>query len=330
MISFIIRRTMILIPLLILVSMLAFFIIQLPPGSYIDSYIQQMAASGVELQQYEIDRLTQRYGLDQPAFVQYYRWMKNFLLYGRLGRSFQWNRPVTQILMERIPTTVMISLLTMLFTWIVAIPVAIFSATRQYSVFDYVFTFLGFIGLALPNFLFALVLMWIVYDRTGVAITGLTSLEFIGEPFSLAKLRDMIQNLWLPIVVIGTAGTANLIRVMRGTLLDELKKQYVITARAKGLSERKMLFKYPIRVAINPVISTIGWMLPALVSGEIIVAIVLNLRTVGPVLFSSIMTQDMYLAGSIIMIISGLTVVGTFISDILLAILDPRIRFGDK
>jgi len=330
MISFLIRRTLILIPLLILVSMLSFFIIQLPPGSYIDSYIQQMATSGVELQQYEIDRLTQRYGLDQPIYVQYYRWMRNFFLEGRLGRSFQWNRPVTDILIERIPTTIMISLLTMLFVWIVSIPVAIYSATHQYSVFDYVFTFLGFIGLALPNFLFALVLMWVVYDRTGYAITGLTSMEFIGEPFSISKLINMIQNLWLPIVVIGTAGTANLIRIMRGTLLDELGKQYVTTARAKGLPERKLLFKYPIRVAINPVISTIGWMLPALVSGEIIVAIVLNLRTVGPVLFSSIMTQDMYLAGSIIMIISSLTVIGTFISDILLAIVDPRIRFGDK
>lgn len=330
MISFLIRRTLILIPLLILVSMLSFFIIQLPPGSYIDSYIQEMATSGVELQQYEIDRLTQRYGLDQPIYVQYYRWMRNFFLEGRLGRSFQWNRPVTDILIERIPTTIMISLLTMLFVWIVSIPVAIYSATHQYSVFDYVFTFLGFIGLALPNFLFALVLMWVVYDRTGYAITGLISMEFIGEPFSISKLINMIQNLWLPIVVIGTAGTANLIRIMRGTLLDELGKQYVTTARAKGLPERKLLFKYPIRVALNPVISTIGWMLPALVSGEIIVAIVLNLRTVGPVLFSSIMTQDMYLAGSIIMIISSLTVIGTFISDILLAIVDPRIRFGDK
>lgn len=327
MLNFIIRRFIILIPLLIIISIVSFVIIQLPPGSYIDSYIQTLRASGFEVQEQEIARLTRQYGLDRPMHMQYYMWMRNFILHGRLGRSFQWNQPVTEILIERIPMTIMISLMSMIFVWIVAIPVAIYSATHKYSIFDYVFTFLGFIGLALPNFLFALVLMWVVYDRTGIAITGLFSSEFVGEPWSIAKFFDMLSNIWLPLIVIGTAGTAGLIRQMRATTLDELGKLYVTTARAKGLPEWRLIFKYPVRTAINPVISTIGWMLPALVGGEVIVAIVLNLRTVGPVLFQAIQTQDMYLAGSIIMILSSLTVIGTFLSDILLAWLDPRIRY---
>ncbi len=327
MLNFIVRRFVILIPLLIIISIMSFVIIQLPPGSYIDSYIQTLRASGFEVQEQEIARLTRQYGLDRPMHMQYYMWMRNFILHGRLGRSFQWNQPVTEILIERIPMTIMISLMSMLFVWIVAIPVAIYSATHKYSIFDYVFTFLGFIGLALPNFLFALVLMWVVYDRTGIAITGLFSSAFVGEPWSIAKFLDMLSNIWLPLIVIGTAGTAGLIRQMRATTLDELGKLYVTTARAKGLPEWRLIFKYPVRTAINPVISTIGWMLPALVGGEVIVAIVLNLRTVGPVLFQAIQTQDMYLAGSIIMILSSLTVVGTFLSDILLAWLDPRIRY---
>ena len=327
MLNFIVRRFVILIPLLIIISIMSFVIIQLPPGSYIDSYIQTLRASGFEVQEQEIARLTRQYGLDRPMHMQYYMWMRNFILHGRLGRSFQWNQPVTEILIERIPMTIMISLMSMLFVWIVAIPVAIYSATHKYSIFDYVFTFLGFIGLALPNFLFALVLMWVVYDRTGIAITGLFSSAFVGEPWSIAKFLDMLSNIWLPLIVIGTAGTAGLIRQMRATTLDELGKLYVTTARAKGLPEWRLIFKYPVHTAINPVISTIGWMLPALVGGQVIVAIVLNLRTVGPVLFQAIQTQDMYLAGSIIMILSSLTVVGTFLSDILLAWLDPRIRY---
>ncbi len=327
MLSFILRRTLILVPLLFIVSIISFVIIQLPPGSYIDSYIQTLQASGFEVEEQEIIRLTRQYGLDRPMHVQYFMWMRGFVLEGRLGRSFQWDRPVTDILIERIPMTVLISFMSMCFVWLVSIPVAIYSATHKYSVFDYIFTFWGFIGLALPNFLFALVLMWFVYDRTGFAVTGLFSQEFIGQPWSFAKFADLMKNAWLPLIVIGASGTAGLIRVMRGTLLDELGKLYVTTARAKGMSEWRLILKYPVRVAFNPVISTIGWMLPALIGGEIIVAIVLNLRTVGPVLLQAIMTQDMYLAGSIVMILSSLTVIGTFISDILLAWLDPRIRY---
>lgn len=327
MLSFILRRTLILVPLLFIVSIISFIIIQLPPGSYIDSYIQTLQASGFEVEEQEIIRLTRQYGLDRPMHIQYFMWMRGFVLEGRLGRSFQWDRPVTDILIERIPMTVLISFMSMCFVWLVSIPVAIYSATHKYSVFDYIFTFWGFIGLALPNFLFALVLMWFVYDRTGFAVTGLFSQEFIGQPWSFAKFADLMKNAWLPLIVIGASGTAGLIRVMRGTLLDELGKLYVTTARAKGMSEWRLILKYPVRVAFNPVISTIGWMLPALIGGEIIVAIVLNLRTVGPVLLQAIMTQDMYLAGSIVMILSSLTVIGTFISDILLAWLDPRIRY---
>ncbi|NMB11068.1 MAG: ABC transporter permease [Firmicutes bacterium] len=327
MVNFIIRRVTVLIPLLLIISILSFAIIQLPPGSYIDSYIQSLRASGFEVQEQVIATLTRQYGLDKPLYVQYYMWMKGFILEGRLGRSFQWDQPVTEILKERIPMTILISLLSMLLVWIISIPVAIYSATHQYSVFDYIATIFGFVGLAMPNFLFALLFMWVIYDRTGVAITGLFSTEFIGEPWSMAKFLDLLQNIWLPMIVIGLAGTAGNIRVMRATLLDELGKLYVTTARAKGLPEWKVILKYPVRTALNPVVSTIGWLLPGLVGGEVIVAIVLNLRTVGPVLHQAILTQDMYLAGSVIMILSSLTVIGTFISDILLAWLDPRIRY---
>lgn len=286
--------------------------------------------SGARIDEEEIARLTQRYGLNKPLHIQYFSWMKEFILHGRLGRSFQFERPVSEILRERVPLSMMISILSMILVWVIAIPIAIYSATHQYSLTDYIFTFIGFIGLALPNFLLALVLMWVVYDTTGHAITGLFSDKFIDAPWSSAKIGSMLKNIWLPLLVIGTAGTAGLIRVMRGTLLDELNKQYVVTARAKGKSELGLLFKYPVRVALNPVISTIGWMLPALVSGEILVAIVLNLPTVGPVLMRALRTQDMYLAGSIVMIMSSLTVIGTFLSDIMLAWLDPRIRYEEQ
>jgi peptide/nickel transport system permease protein len=326
-ISYILRRLAAIIPLFFFISLVAFIIIQLPPGSFLDNHILTLKQQGVELAEEEIARLTRRYDLDKPLHVQYLKWIKNIVFHGDLGRSFQYAKPAKEILAERVPRTMLISLLTAVFAWVVAMPIAIYSATHQYSKFDYLFTFLGFIGLALPNFLLALVLMWVFYILTGHAVTGLYSVEFIGAPMSWAKLFDFIKNIWLPLVVIGTAGTAGLIRVMRGTLLDELGKHYVVTARAKGLQETRLLFKYPVRVAINPVMSTIGWMLPAIVSGETIVAIVLNLQTVGPVLLNAIQAQDMYLAGSIIMILSSLTMVGTLVSDILLVWLDPRIRY---
>ncbi|MBS4217541.1 ABC transporter permease [Bacillus sp. FJAT-49711] len=328
MLTYIGQRLLQLIPLLIAISIISFALIQLPPGDYLTTYINQLELSGTDVSEGTVISLKRQYGLDKPIYVQYFIWIKNIVFHGDFGRSFTWNEPVADVIGERLGLTIVISIMTLIFTWIVAIPIGIYSAVRQYSFLDYVFTLIGFIGLALPNFLIALVVIYTVFVNTGVAITGLFSPEFASAPWSIAKLLDMLQRIWVPILIIGTAGTAGLIRVMRGMLLDELQKQYVITARAKGLKEGKLLFKYPVRMAINPLISTIGWTLPAIISGEAIVSIVLNLPTTGPMLLDALMTQDMYLAGSFIFILSVLTVIGTLISDILLAWIDPRIRFG--
>jgi peptide/nickel transport system permease protein len=268
------------------------------------------------------------YGLDQPEIVQYYLWMRNMIVYGDFGRSFQWNKPVKTILLERIPLTMGVSLATTLFVFAVSIPIGIYSATHKYSAFDYLFTFIGFIGLSVPGFLLALVLMWVIYNLTGATVSGLFSAQYADAPWSVGKLLDLLKRIWFPMFVIGMSGTAGLIRVMRGNLLDELQKQYVVTARAKGLSERTLLLRYPVRIAVNPIISTIGWILPSIVGGEVLVSIVLNLQTTGPVLLQAVRFQDMYLAGSITLILSILTIVGTLIADILLVWVDPRIRFG--
>lgn len=327
MLSYIIRRIILLIPLLFVLSIVSFVIIQLPPGDFLTTYIMGLQRQGIEIREEEIANLKRLYGLDKPMYVQYFIWMRN-LLSGNLGRSLQWGKPVNDILRERLPLTILISLLTTLFVWVVSIPIGIYSAIHQYSIFDYIFTFLGFIGLSIPGFLLALIFLWIFFSRFGIAMVGLFSPEFINAPWSIAKVIDMFKHLWFPVIIIGMSGTAGLIRTMRGNLLDELRKQYVITARAKGVPERILIFKYPVRLAINPLISTIGWMLPSIVSGETLVSIVLNVQTVGPILLGAVMSQDMYLAGSITMILSLLTMIGTLISDILLAWVDPRIRYG--
>ncbi|TDO94329.1 peptide/nickel transport system permease protein [Halanaerobium saccharolyticum] len=325
--NYILRRFLVIIPLLVVISVISFIVVQLPPGSYVETYIQNLKNQGYQPDEKEIERLQSRYGLNQPAYIQYFTWMKNMIFEGDMGRSFVYKQPVSEIIAERAPMTIMISMMAMLLQWIVAVPIGIFSARYQYSIFDYIVTFFGFIGLALPNFLFALVLMYFVYVHTGWAVVGIFSPEFVDASWSFAKLLDMMKNLWIPLVVIATAGTAGLIRTLRGTLLDELKKQYVTTARAKGMKERKLILKYPVRVAINPLISTIGWMLPAIVGGEVVVSQVLNLKTLGPVLLGSVKSEDMYLAGGIIMILSSLTVIGTLLSDILLAWVDPKVRY---
>jgi peptide/nickel transport system permease protein len=248
------------------------------------------------------------------------------MLHGDFGYSLDWKKPVSELLAERVPLTVVISLFSVLFVYVVAIPIGIYSATRQYSFLDYVFTVIGFAGLAIPSFILALVMMVVAMKFLGLSVGGLFSMEYLTQPWSFAKFVDMLKHLPVPIVVIGAGGTAGLIRVMRGCLLDELRKQYVITARAKGLSEVRLLFRYPVRVAVSPIVSTIGWMLPGIVAGETITAIVLNLPTTGPMLFTALMSQDMFLAGSIVMILTCLTVVGTFLSDLLLVWIDPRIR----
>lgn len=328
MIRFIARRLTIMVPLLLLISVLTFAVIQLPPGDYLTTYIAALRESGAELDDAEVENLTAQFGLDKPIYVQYIRWMAGIVFQGDLGWSFQWEKRVNEVIAERLPTTLAISISSLFFVWLLAIPIAVISATNQYTWFDYLFSLVGFIGLSMPQFLVALVTSWVIYDFTGWAITGLFSLEYVDAPWSWAKLVDLLKNVWLPVIIIGLAGTAGLIRVIRGTLLDELRKQYVVTARAKGVSERHLLFKYPIRIAMNPVFSTLGWLLPSLISGQVIVGIVLNLQTIGPVLLRATLAQDMFLAGAIVLILGILTVIGTLVSDICLAWLDPRIRMG--
>ena len=300
----------------------------LPPGSYVETYVLTLENSGIRLDEGQIEALYRQYGLDRPVWVQYGLWMRNFLLEGEMGRSFIYERPVREIIWERLPLSMGITLISLIVTWVFAVPMGIYSALRQYSIGDYVATIVGFIGLALPNFLLALALAYWVFVGTGRAITGLYSVEFKDAAWSMAKFWDLMGNIWLPILVVATAGTAELIRILRATMLDEKNKQYVTTARAKGLPERRLIMKYPVRVAINPLISSISWRLPVLVSGEIIVAQTLGLETLGPVLLAAALGEDMFLVASIVMILSAVVVFGTLLSDILLAWLDPRIRFG--
>jgi len=326
MLAYIIRRFIYMAIILVVVSITAFVIVQLPPGDWLTTYIAQLEVAGQHIDESKIATLKKQYGLDLPICSQYFKWTWN-MLHGNFGKSLSYNEPVSKLIAERLPLTIMISLLALVFTYIISIPVGIYSATHQYSVGDYTFTVLGFAGLAIPNFLFALILMFFFYKYFGLSVSGLWSTQYMGEAWTMGKFVDMLKHLPIPIIVIGTAGAAGLIRVMRGCLLDELKKQYVITARAKGVSERTLLFKYPIRVAINPIISTIGWTLPAIVSGATITAIVLGLPTMGHLLYRALLGQDMYLAGSTIMFLTFLTIIGTFISDILLVWIDPRIRY---
>jgi len=326
MIFYILRRLVYMVLILGVASIISFIIIQLPPGDYLTSYIVQLEATGAQVNEQQVASLKKRYGLHLPVYLQYFTWVRK-MLSGDFGRSFHWNKPVRELIAERLPLTITISLLTLIFTYVIAVPIGIYSATHQYSTADYIFTTIGFAGLATPNFLFALIMMFLFFTYFNFSIGGLFSPEYVDAAWSMGKIFDMLKHLPVPIIVIGTAGTAGLIRVMRGCLLDELRKQYVITARAKGVAERSLLFKYPVRMAINPIISTIGWTLPAIVSGETITAIVLSLPTTGPLLFQALLTQDMYLAGSTIMFLTFLTVVGTFISDLLLVWIDPRIKY---
>jgi peptide/nickel transport system permease protein len=329
MLLLILRRLFWMIPTLVIISIISFAIIQLPPGDYLTSYIAALAESGETVDEEQIEALRMRYALDQPVYVQYFRWIAG-MLQGDMGMSFEWNRPVTDLIGERILLTTIISIVTLLVTWAIAVPIGIYSAVKQYSIGDYAVTFVGFIGLATPNFLLALVCMYIGYAVFDVSAGGLFSAAYQNAPWSLAKLWDLFSHIWIPVLVIGTSGTAGMIRVMRGNLLDELRKQYVLTARAKGVHRVKLILKYPVRIALNPMISTIGWVLPSIVSGATITAVVLGLPTTGPLLLRALMNQDMYLAGSMVMMLSLLTVIGTLISDLLLLWLDPRIRYEEQ
>lgn len=319
-------QRLLLLPLLLLVfSILVFVLVQAPPGDFLTSYVSSLSASGSSVDLAQVEALKQSFGLDQPFLIQYIRWMQN-LVRGNLGLSLEYQRPNLELIGEHLLLTILLALFSFVLTWLMAIPAGIYSATHPRSPLDYVLTVINYIGVAIPNFMLALVLMWIAFSRFGISITGLFSPEYVQAPWSLARFTDLLKHIWLPVIVLGIAGTARLTRIMRANLLDELHKPYVTTARAKGLSEWRLVLKYPVRVAINPLVSTMGWYLPQLFSGSLIVATVMNLPNIGPLLLRALISQDMYLAGSILLIYCFLTVVGTLLSDILLAWADPRIR----
>jgi peptide/nickel transport system permease protein len=325
MFRYIIQRLLLLPVLILLFSIIVFGLVQAPPGDFLTSYISTLAASGSSMDDATVEALRVQFGVDQPFMVQYGRWMSG-LLRGDLGRSLEYQRSNADLIGERLLLTIALALFAFVITWIIAIPAGIYSATHPNSLLDYFFTVLNYVGVAIPNFLLALVLMWFAFDRLGISITGLFSPEFVQAPWSWARVVDLLKHIWVPAIVLGVAGTARLTRVMRANLLDELNKQYVITARAKGLSEWRLVMKYPVRLAFNPLISTIGWYLPQLFSGSLIVATVMNIPNIGPLLLRALQQQDMYLAGSILLIYCLLTIIGTLISDVLLAVADPRIR----
>jgi peptide/nickel transport system permease protein len=327
MLRYVLKRLIYMIPTLIGMSIIAFLIIQLPPGDYLSSMLASMADAGVNVDEGQIQRYREIYGLDDPAIVQYWKWISGIIFRWDFGYSFEWKRPVWDLILERLGPTLSISVAALLFVWAVSLPIGIYSAVRRHSIGDYTFTFLGFIGLAIPNFILALTLMYIAYRFMGQTVGGLFSQQYVDAPWSWEKFVDLLSHLWIPIIVIGTNGTAALIRILRANLTDELNKPYVITARAKGLPEYRVVLKYPVRIALNPFVSAIGWVLPDLISGVTITAIVLNLPMLGPMLLRALTVQDMYLAGSIILLLGVLTLIGMLISDLLLAVLDPRIRF---
>jgi peptide/nickel transport system permease protein len=333
MFEYIARRILLSIPTLFLISVISFVVIQLPPGDFLTSYIAQIRAEeGDQMAQEAMEGgrigvLRERYGLDQPIYVQYWRWITNILLRGDFGFSFEQKTAVRDLIWERLGLTVLLTGFTLVFTWVLAIPIGVLSAVKQYSFADYFFTFIGFIGLAIPNFLLALVFMWLAFSIFNINVTGLFSPQYIDAPWTVAKFLDMLSHIWLPVVILGTGGTAGLIRTMRANLLDELNKPYVEAARARGVSEFVLVWRYPVRMALNPFVSSIGLILPTLVSGATIVSIVMSLPTTGPLLFRALLSQDMFLAGAFVLMLSVLTIIGTLISDILLVILDPRIAY---
>jgi peptide/nickel transport system permease protein len=325
--GYVIRRILYMIPTMLFISFITFVIINLPPGDFVTSYAATLAQQGVSIDTAMLDTLRHRYGLDQPFLVQYLQWIWNILRHGDFGQSFGWSAPVSKLIWSRMGFTLLLSVATLVLVWAVSLPMGIYSAVRKYSFGDYLITFLGFIGLAIPSFLLALVLMYLSFAWFGASVGGLFSPHFVNAPWSWARIVDLLKHLWLPVIVLGAASTTALIRIMRANLLDELHKPYVTTARAKGLSEWRLVLKYPVRLALNPLISTIGWVLPELISGSAIVSIVLSLPTAGPMLLEALNTDDMYLAGTFILLTSALTVLGTLISDLLLVAIDPRIRY---
>ena len=326
---YVLKRLILLPALLFLFSVTVFAIVQAPPGDFLTTYVATLASSGSSINAEQVEALRREYGLDRPVWIQYLRWIEN-LAKGNLGLSLEYQRPNAELIGERLVLTMVLALFSFVFTWVVAIPAGIYSAMHPRSVVDYLLTVVNYVGVATPNFMLALVLMWGAFAYFGISVTGLFSPDFVDAPWSAARVLDLLKHVWLPAVVLGVAGTARLARVMRANLLDELNKPYVTTARAKGLSEWRLVVRYPARLALNPLVSTIGWYLPALFSGSLIVATVMNLPNIGPLLLRALINQDMYLAGSILLIYCFLTIIGTLISDVLLAWLDPRIRFEER
>jgi peptide/nickel transport system permease protein len=324
--SYIIRRIFWAVPFLFAASLIAFALISAPPGDYLTTFAATLAQSGDVVDQARLDALRERYGFDQPFLVQYYRWISGVLV-GDFGMSFEWQQPVSQLIGERMALSITLAFATLLFTWALAFPIGIYSAVKKYSLGDYIVTSIGFLGLATPNFLVALVLMYVAVVYFGSDVSGLFSPEYQQAPWSWGKVADLLAHLWIPVIILGLSSTASLIRIMRANLLDELHKPYVTTARAKGLSEFNLIMKYPVRLAMNPFISTIGWAFPQLISGAVITAFVLSLPTSGPLLLQALLAQDMYLAGAFILLLCCLSIIGMLVSDILLALVDPRIRY---
>jgi len=326
MIAFIARRAMLAVLTMWAISVFAFIIIQAPPGDFVDTYIANLSASGSVVSMEEAKSLRILYGLDQPIYIQYFKWMSRIIVFD-FGVSMEWRRPVIEVIGDRLWLTVLLSFAALLLTWMIALPIGIYSAVRQYSFLDYMFTAIGFVGIAVPNFLLALIIMYFSFVLFNANVGGLFSPEFDLAPWSLAKAWDLAKHLPLPALILALAGTAQLIRIMRANLLDELRRPYVVTARAKGLPEARVVLKYPVRAALNPFASTIAYLFPYLVSGSIIISLVLSLPTVGPLLLKALIAQDMFLAGTIILLLGIMTVIGTFISDLVLMWVDPRIRF---
>ncbi len=325
--AYILRRVLWSVPFLFVVSLIAFAIIQAPPGDYLTTYAARLEAAGQQVNYARLETLRERFALDDPFLIQYQKWITNIIFHGDFGISFEFQQPVSELIGDRMLLSIVLATSTLLFTWAVALPIGIYSAVRQYTVGDYFISILGFLGLATPNFLLALALMYYGVVYLGADVTGLYSPEYANAPWSWAKFVDLLKHLIIPVIIVGTASTASLIRIMRANLLDELFKPYVTTARAKGLSEFKVLMKYPVRLALNPFVSTIGWAFPQIISGSTIVAVVLSLPTSDPLMLDALLSQDMYLAGAFILMLSVLSIIGMLVSDILLALVDPRIRY---
>lgn len=328
--NYILKRVLMFIPTVFLLSIVVFFIIQLPPGDYVTSYVSRMSAEGEVFTSQDIANLREQYGLDKPWYVQYFKWMKNIITKGDFGYSFSYSRPVWSVIMDRLPLTVVITLIIMIFTYLVSVPIGLYSALHQYSVGDFIFTSIGFLGLATPNFLLAIILMFASFKLTGDPLIGLFSEEILREGLKLSNFGIFLKHLIIPVIVIGTGNTCGVIRTVRAQMLDEVTKQYVLTARAKGVSERTIVYKYCLRAALNPVVSGLAGSLSSLFSGSTISAIVMNMAILGPVLYEALKSQDMYLAGTILLTKGFLVVVGTLLSDIILAWLDPRIRYAER